>query len=194
MAEEVLSKERILDTTEAILRKFGPAKTNMSDIARALGVTHAALYRLYDNKAALKEAVVERWLERSLPPLQAVVEEAAPAADKLYRWFDTLRKFKRSRASQDPELFEMYSSLVTEAPEAIQVHRNHLLDQLATMIEDGIKEGTIAKQEARATAMAVFMATIPFHHVAHSAEWELPDGDQRFDAVWHLISNGLFTR
>ncbi|MGG6310308.1 TetR family transcriptional regulator [Paenibacillus macerans] len=193
MAEEILSKELILDTAEAVLRKFGPAKTNMSDIARALGVTHAALYRLYDNKAALKEAVVERWLERSLPPLQAVVEEAAPAGERLYRWLDTLRKFKRNRASQDPELFEMYSALVKEAPGAIQVHRDHLLDQLAAMIEDGMKEGMIAVQDARTAAVAVFIATTSFHHVAHAAEWELSDWDNRFETVWHLISVGLFT-
>ncbi|MEC2343670.1 TetR family transcriptional regulator [Paenibacillus barengoltzii] len=193
LADEVLSKELVLDTTETVLRKYGPAKTNMSDIARALDVTHAALYRLYSNKAALKEAVVERWLERSLPPLQAVASEASPASERLYRWLDTLRKFKRNRASQDPELFEMYSMLVEEAPEAIRVHRDHLLDQLTAIIEDGIQEGTIAKQDARAAANAVFTATAAFHHVAHAAEWELSDWDSRFEAVWRLISVGLFT-
>ena len=35
LADEVLSKELVLDTTETVLRKYGPAKTNMSDIARA---------------------------------------------------------------------------------------------------------------------------------------------------------------
>ncbi|WP_274654675.1 TetR family transcriptional regulator [Paenibacillus humicola] len=192
MADEVLSKERILDTTEEVLRKFGPAKTNMSDIARALGVSHAALYRLYDNKAALKEAVVERWLERSLPPLIAVAEEDGPAELRLYRWLDTLRTYKRNRSRRDPELFEMYAGLVKEAPSALQKHRDRLLGQLAAIIEDGISQETIARQDVRMAAEAVYTATTPFHHAAHASEWELPEADSRFEAIWRLISHGLF--
>lgn len=57
MAEEPLTKDSVLDAAEAVLRRFGLAKSNLSDVARALGVSHAAIYRYYENKAALRKAV-----------------------------------------------------------------------------------------------------------------------------------------
>jgi len=67
-----LSKEQIMDTAEQVLRRFGPDKTSVLDVARALQVSHGTLYRHFSSKAALREAVTERWLTRSI---------AAPLAD-----------------------------------------------------------------------------------------------------------------
>ncbi|MFE4717550.1 TetR/AcrR family transcriptional regulator, partial [Streptomyces sp. NPDC056728] len=39
MATETLTTERILEATEEVLRRHGPAKANVVDVARALGVS-----------------------------------------------------------------------------------------------------------------------------------------------------------
>lgn len=64
-----LSAERILDTAEEVLRRFGPAKATVLDVARALGVSHGSVYRHFPSKAALRAAVAERWLARVSTPL-----------------------------------------------------------------------------------------------------------------------------
>jgi hypothetical protein len=45
MATETLTQERILEAAEEVLRRFGPAKANVVDVARALGVSHGSVYR-----------------------------------------------------------------------------------------------------------------------------------------------------
>ena len=45
-----------------MLRRFGPAKTTVVDVARALDVSHGSVYRHFPSKAALRDAVTERWL------------------------------------------------------------------------------------------------------------------------------------
>ena len=40
-----LTLDRILATAEDVIRRFGPAKATVVDVARALGVSHAAVYR-----------------------------------------------------------------------------------------------------------------------------------------------------
>lgn len=194
MAEETLTKDSILDAAESVLRKFGLAKTNMSDIGRVLGVSHAALYRHFDGKAALRKAVVERWLRGSFAPLDAVVEEEDEPDKRLYRWLQTLRAFKRERARKDPELFAMYAALVAETEGALEEHFQHLMLQLTSIIEAGMAAGTFACEDAAQSAMAVLVATTRFHHAAHAAEWELPDSDARFEAIWNLLLNGLASR
>ena len=60
----MLTREEILDAAEEVLRRYGPAKANVVDVARALNVSHGSVYRHFPSKAALREAVAERWLER----------------------------------------------------------------------------------------------------------------------------------
>ena len=64
MTEAVLTQERILETAEDVLRRFGPAKATVVDVARALDVSHGSVYRHFLSKAALRDAVAERWLAR----------------------------------------------------------------------------------------------------------------------------------
>jgi len=40
-----LTRDRIVSAAEDVLRRFGPAKATVVDVARALGVSHAAVYR-----------------------------------------------------------------------------------------------------------------------------------------------------
>ncbi|MNN51975.1 division inhibitor protein [compost metagenome] len=166
----------------------------MSDVARAIGVSHAALYRHYDSKAALRKAVVERWIHAAIPLLQEVVESGESVEKRLYHWLDTLRMFKRERARKDPELFTMYAALVAEIEGVLEHHIELLLKQLVSIIEDGMSSGTFAKGDARQAAEAVLLSTSRFHHAAHASEWEWPDADSRFDAVWELIRCGLAAR
>src|SRR5919108_2333720 len=73
MAEGPLTAEQILRTTEEVLRRYGPAKATVVDVARALGVSHGSVYRHFRTKAALREAVTKRWLDRTTEVLAAIV-------------------------------------------------------------------------------------------------------------------------
>jgi len=59
------TRDRILDAADALLQRLGPARMGVVDVARALGMSHANVYRHFDSKAALRDAVVERWLHKT---------------------------------------------------------------------------------------------------------------------------------
>jgi AcrR family transcriptional regulator len=82
MSELVLTKDSILEATEVVLRHFGPSKANVVDVARALKVSHGAVYRHFPSKSALRDAVVRKWLAEMMPPLDAIVEEKGAASDR----------------------------------------------------------------------------------------------------------------
>src|ERR1700681_880508 len=103
MTEDILTPERILEAAEEVLRRFGPAKATVVDVARALGVSHGSVYRHFPSKAALRDAVAERWLARVSTPLAAVAASDAPAPVRLKHWLDRLIAFKRRKALDDPE-------------------------------------------------------------------------------------------
>ena len=57
-----LTPDGILDAAETVLRRFGPKKASVVDVARALGVSHGSIYRHFPSKKALRDAVAGRWL------------------------------------------------------------------------------------------------------------------------------------
>src|SRR5690606_25901547 len=73
-ATETLTAERILAATEEVLRRHGPAKATVVDVARALGVSHGSVYRHFRTKAALREAVTKRWLDRTSEALGGIAD------------------------------------------------------------------------------------------------------------------------
>ena len=103
-----LTRDRILDTAEDVIRRFGPTKATVVDVARALGVSHAAVYRHVATKAELRDLVVGRWMETIIPPLRDIAVGPGPAPQRLRRLFDALFAVKRRRATDDPELFDAY--------------------------------------------------------------------------------------
>lgn len=191
MSETSLTPDRILDAAEETLTRFGPTKTTVVDVARALGVSHGSVYRHFASKAALRDAVTERWLARVTDPLAKIVAEKGPAGERLRRWFDRLIATKRKKAKAEPELFATYQAILGESRDVIRDHVGTLIGQLSAIIADGISRGEFAKVDPDATGRALFYATVRFHAPVHAAEWNDPGLDTAFDDLWSLILRGL---
>src|SRR5258708_20457460 len=171
----VLTPERILEATEDVLRRFGLAKATVVDVARALEVSHGSVYRHFPSKASLREAVAKRWLGRIDAALREITEEQGPATARLDRWLRTLFAAKRSRVLDDPEMFETYLTLAREACAAVRCHKDTMIDQIAAILTDGVKQGVFEVSDVKTTARALFDATVRFHHPAHADEWKDAD-------------------
>jgi len=191
MTDTPLTADRILDAAEDVLRRFGPAKATVVDVAQTLGVSHGSVYRHFPSKAALRDAVTARWLERISAPLATVVAEMRPAPERLRRWLDLLIASKRRLARDDPELFATYLALAAEARAVVQAHVGTLVGQLAQIIADGAARGEFTVANPVAAGRAVFDATARFHNPAHAAEWIDPGIDAAFAGVWALVLGGL---
>jgi AcrR family transcriptional regulator len=187
----MLTPDEILDAAEGVLRRFGPQKTTVVDVARALEISHGTIYRHYASKAALRDAVTQRWLHRVAVPLQQIAGAPGPAAERLRRWLDRLVAIKRAKALDDPELFAIYHALAGEAREVVQLHVAELIDQLASIVSAGVAEGTFTAVDPRVAAQGVFDATARFHHPAHAPDWVDPGIDAAFEVVWQLLLKGL---
>ena len=124
---EPLTAEAILDTAEEVLRRFGPAKASVVDVARALDVSHGTVYRHFSSKAALRDAVTERWLARVSEPLEAVVARRGRASKRLHDWLVLLATTKQGMATGDPELFETFHELTLASQRSVTASRSAAL-------------------------------------------------------------------
>ena len=189
-ADTPLRRDRILATVEDVVRRFGLAKANVVDVARALGVSHAAVYRHVATKAELLDLVVGRWVEATMPPLRAIAVQPGSAPKRLRQLFDALIAVKRRQAADDPELFATYRALAADAHFSA-AYVGQLVGLAAVFIRSGVKEGTFRTVDPVAAGRAVLFATSRFHHPAHAAEWADPAIDAAYKDVWKLLTDGL---
>jgi AcrR family transcriptional regulator len=194
MNDPVLTPGRILEVAEEVLRRYGPAKATVVDVARALGVSHGSVYRHFPSKAALRDEVTRRWLARIEVPLAAVVTGEGSATARLRRWLDLLIAQKRQLAFDDPELFATYVELAAEAREVVKAHLEVFAVQLSQIIADGVARGEFRAVDPLSAGRAVCNATSRFHNPANLAEWSDPGIDAAFEGVWSLIIDGLNAR
>ncbi|MEV6761583.1 TetR family transcriptional regulator [Streptomyces sp. NPDC051105] len=186
-----LTAERILQATEEVLRRHGPAKATVVDVARALGVSHGSVYRHFRTKAALREAVTKRWLDRTSLVLSVIVADDRPPKERLRDWLWALFDAKRRKAGDDPELFATYMVLADESGPAVTEHIDDLTGQLAEILRDGAGTGAFTVADPAAAARVVFQATGRFHDPGYAREWVRPEAEADFASLVDLLLRGL---
>lgn len=186
-------RARILDTAETLLRRHGLDKLNVVDVARVMGMSHGNVYRHVPSKAALRAAVIHRWLDRVSDQTRAVADKDAPADQLLVEWLRTLAVIKQRKVTEDAELLAAAVKVVRDAPEVQSQHAALLSGQLVGILEAGLADDTLpGSGDPRATATAILDATTCFHHpdmVANGGAFA--DQMRRLDGVVSLLVAGL---
>jgi AcrR family transcriptional regulator len=186
-----LSRDQILDVAVEVLRRHGLEKTGVVDVARALGMSHGSIYRHFKSKNALFDAVAERWLATVSEPLAAIAESRRGPEARLRLWFETLVKQKRRGVLEDPELFAVYYAVAETAHGAVRSHGAELKRQLVAILADGVAKGEFRVIQAELAAVAVFDATLRFHHPAFIAANAGAEADRQLTLSLDLMIAGL---
>lgn len=191
---EADSRNAILDAADRQLRRFGPEKITVLDIAREAGMSHPNLYRFFASKADILDAVVARWLEAVEVPLAAIAAAPGPASERLRRFLLEQHRIKARKVTEEAEMFRCYGSLINVAGrEAVAAHKARLAALVEGMVADGAASGEFAADTDPAqTAATLREATNAFHNPALLPA-VLAEGDAaaRLDRVVRLLLAGL---
>ncbi|MGI2177072.1 TetR family transcriptional regulator [Shewanella frigidimarina] len=188
----MLTKEQILDAAEEVLRRFGPRKTTVVDVARVLNVSHGTVYRHFASKADLHEAIIQRWLARVTAPLTDVTKAKSKADKRLKSWFETLIDIKKRKVKDAPEMFESYVELAKNTPEHLKFqHIGKLLQQIESILIEGVQDGVFAIEDTSATARSFFFGTVRYHHPLHANEWGDEHIKEDFDQQFSLMLKAI---
>ncbi|KGT91871.1 hypothetical protein NG99_15585 [Erwinia typographi] len=156
---------RILDTAESLLRRHGLDKLNVVDVARAMNMSHGNVYRHFSSKAALRAAVIHRWLHRVSSQTNAIAIQDQPADERLVEWLKTLAVIKQRKVVEDAELLSAAAKIVQETPEVLDNHAMQLTTQLEYILAAGLADKTLpGVKDPQATVLAILNATTRYHH------------------------------
>lgn len=185
-------RDRILDATVDLLRRHGPGKTGVVDVARALDMSHSNVYKHFASKSALFDAVAERWLEQVMLPLTKITaDKKTPAPKRLKAWARALAEVKRRKVLDDPELFAVYNGITANAHEVVARHVGRLAQEVGEILRDGVKAGDWPLKSVDAAAATVLNATSRFHHPAMVQLDQGRSDLKELDALMDVLIAGL---
>lgn len=166
------------------------------DVARALGMSHANVYRHFPSKAALRDAVIERWLYGISAPLAAITAGSMPPPERLVAWLWALIHAKQRKVLDDPGLFATYHTAAVDARAVVDAHLAEMCAQLADIVQAGVDEGSFSPRNSHQAAGAVLNATSPFHHplLLRDPLRRGAEQDAEADATISLLLAGLRAR
>lgn len=156
---------RILATAERFFREIGYQKTTVSDIAKALRMSPANVYRFFDSKKAINEAVVER-ITRDIEVLIAGIAEAPglSASERVAEIVRALHHDCVERCRENPRMHEMVEAAMTESWEACQHHVARIGAVLVRVVSEGVRGGEFSAADPEIAALCVQAAIIRYCH------------------------------
>lgn len=104
-------QKMILNIVEQLIRKRGAVEVTLQEIAREADMSQSNIYRFFDSKEALWEAIAENWFADKVKIMEEVTSSDSPVEVKLYEFF--ARRFTLMRESflAEPDLFRSYCEL-----------------------------------------------------------------------------------
>lgn len=168
------TKEKILDAALAVFAEKGYEGTNLKDIADEVGIVKSALYRHFESKEEILNAVIERMSayyearfgsEKNLPSIPASFEEfkAMAAAMVDFTLNDTRVILTRKLLTVEQFRAERIGKLATK-------HFNTGLEAMFTVIFTGMTGNGLLKKDD--PAMLAFAFTAPIASLIHLADRE----------------------
>jgi AcrR family transcriptional regulator len=131
----------LLDCVEDLIRQRGGTSVSLAELAAAAAMSPANIYRFFENKEALYEAVAERWFEPKIRIMEDVVASDLPVRDKLYAFFARRFILMRAGYEYDPALFQSYIELGQEHFETVRGYVDLADHYLAMIVAEAIGAG-----------------------------------------------------
>jgi AcrR family transcriptional regulator len=158
-------RNKAVDATMVKMRQVGFDKVRLTDVAKTLGLSHAALYSHFEDKSALFDAVSERWLLQIDESLAAVCRRPGKdPSEKLLTWMLTLHRAKLAKIQHDPELYKSFDLSSSMEKVYVRRHMETMRAQLVQLASEAIARRRVRDADPEAIALVIHESMMAFHH------------------------------
>ena len=133
------------------------------ELARTLEMSHSNIYRFFESKDALFDAVVNQWLQSSRELIAQAIATDAPPLDRLAAMLLALHRSSRDKLQNDPNGFALYEHLWTAQSAAAIAHMRFIVNQGVALLSEAIEHQDIIVSDPLKAASLIQAATAKFH-------------------------------
>lgn len=175
------TRARIIAVAEESFRRVGYAKTTVADIAQALEMSPANVYRFFPSKAAINDAILMRMLSEIEELAWKQARRSGPALDRIEMIGLETHRFCRNNCLHEQRLHDMVAAGFEENWPSIKRFVERFEAILEGVVREGLAAGEIVALEPAEITRAIKTMLAPFMHpviIAQCADDDL-EGDLR---------------
>ena len=193
---ETDTRERILVVAERLFRELGYLKTTVGDIAKALHMSPANVYRFFESKKAIHEGVCRVLMGEVEVAAQAILAKPGPATPRLRELLTTIHRMNSERFVGDSKLHEMVEIAMEESWEVCVAHMQTIVEAIGGVIAQGAASGEFDVTDVPLAAMCTCQAMLGYFHPQMIAQAMNKPGKPHaeIDQMIDFMLAGLATR
>src|SRR5215207_6389007 len=100
-------RDQIVEAAHDHFSRFGYEKTTVSDLAKSIGFSKAYIYKFFDSKQAIGEAICSKTLNGIVATVEEAMTGATTPTDKFRRMFNVLVTTSVSLFFNDRKLYDI---------------------------------------------------------------------------------------
>ncbi|MDG3444217.1 TetR/AcrR family transcriptional regulator [Nitrospirillum amazonense] len=158
-------RAQIVEAADQHFRYYGYHKTTVADLAKAIGLSTAYIYKFFSSKQAIGEAICARCLSEITAQLRVIMSEPASAAERLRRVYPTLARAGAALFFEERRLHDIVVTAVTENWHAGTTYEEELRDMVRTLVVAGREAGEFERETPLDEVCLAIEETLwPFAH------------------------------
>ncbi|OAF01780.1 TetR family transcriptional regulator [Bradyrhizobium centrolobii] len=180
------TRERILEVAERLFRQIGYQKTTVGDIAKELRMSPANVYRFFESKKAIHQAVARALMGEVELEAQRIVARPGPVLARFRELLTTINRMNTERYVGDSKLHEMVEIAMQEDWDVCVAHMECIASFMGQMIAQGVASGEFEAPDLQLASLCACTAMMRFFHpqmIAQCATKPGPTIDQMIDFV-----------
>jgi AcrR family transcriptional regulator len=139
-------REQIVDAAGEHFRRYGYAKTTVSDLATSIGFSKAYIYKFFDSKEAIGEAICSKTLTGIVATVEAAVAGASTPTEKFRQMFKVLVATSVGLFFNDRKLYDIAAYAAGEQWPSCRAYRERISQMLTDIVREGRERGEFERK------------------------------------------------
>jgi AcrR family transcriptional regulator len=184
------TRDRILEVAERLFRQIGYLKTTVGDIAKELKMSPANVYRFFESKKAIHQAVARSLMCEVELEAQRIVARPGPVLPRFRELLSTIHRMNTERYVGDSKLHEMVEIAMEEDWDVCVAHIECCTGIIGEVIAQGVASGEFDAPDLPLAALCTCTGMIRFFHpqmIAQAVNKPSATIDQMVDFLFRAL-------
>jgi AcrR family transcriptional regulator len=183
---------QIIESAKEHFTKYGYKKTSVADLAKAIGVSSAYVYRFFESKQAIGEAICAMSLGKIISAMHEVANSDLSATNRLRKIYTTLLDKGLEIFFNERKLHEITVAAVEGRWCATTQYHETKYEVITKILQDGRASGEFERKTPLDEVVSAIVETLyPFSHPILLEQSEPEVLYQRAIAVSNLVLRSL---
>jgi AcrR family transcriptional regulator len=184
-------RAQIVEAADGYFRHYGYNKTTVADLAKATGLSTAYIYKFFESKQAIGEAICAKCLATISEEMKRIAQEKTSASNRLQRMYASVAKESVRRFFHDRRLHDIVNIAREGDWQIAKDHTATILEVILQVVADGRAAGEFEKSTSIMKTCNAVAQT--FQLVSHPVLLEegLDGLEERCAEISALVLRGL---